>query len=160
MSSDHGKVRSEHVRRARITSIAIMAENKTKPTEVSVNDYVDALPDEVKRSDSKKLIELMRRLTGEVPKMWGPSIVGFGSLHYKHETGREGDMPLVAFSPRKASIVIYGMNSFPEAAASATSLGKCKLEGSCLHIKKLADVDLNILDDMIVKSMAARLKDK
>lgn len=137
-----------------------MAENKTKPTQVSASNYVDALPDEVKRSDSNKLIELMQQRTGEAPKMWGPSIIGFGSFHYQYETGREGDMPMVAFSPRKASLVIYGMNSFPEAAALATSLGKCKLEGSCLHIKKLADIDLNILDDMIAKSMAARLKDK
>ncbi len=139
---------------------AIMAENKTKPTQVSANDYVDALTDEVKRSDSKKLIELMQQRTGEAPKMWGPSIIGFGSFHYQYETGREGDMPVVAFSPRKAALVIYGMNSFPEAAALAISLGKCKLEGSCLHIKKLADIDLNVLDDMIAKSTAARLKDK
>lgn len=137
-----------------------MAENKTKPTEVSVDEYIDALPDEVKRTDSKKIIALMQRLTGEAPKMWGPSIVGFGSFHYKYETGREGDMPITAFSPRKPAIIIYGMNSFPEAADLVGKLGKCKLEGSCLHIKNLADIDTKILKNMIAKSIAARLKGK
>src|SRR5579875_4104642 len=136
-----------------------MPENKTKPTKVSVSDYIKALPDEVKRTDSITLVNLMQRLTGEKPKMWGASIVGFGTIHYKYESGREGEMPITAFSPRKPAIVIYGMNSFPEARELTKMLGKCKLEGSCLHIKKLADVDLKILESMIVKSInAARQK--
>ncbi len=135
-----------------------MPENKTKPTHVSVDQYIDALPDQVKRSDSKKIVELMQGLTGEAPQMWGPSIVGFGSVHYKYETGREGDMPVAAFSPRKPAIVIYGMNSFPEAADFVGKLGKCKLEGSCLHIKKLADIDMDVLNNMIAASILARRK--
>jgi hypothetical protein len=132
-----------------------MAENKTKSTKVNVDDYVDALPEEAKRTDSKTLIKLMERLTGEKPKMWGPSIVGFGNVHYKYESGREGDMPIAAFSPRKPAIAVYGMNSFPEATGLMAQLGKCKLQGSCLHIKRLADIDLQILEAMIVKSIGA-----
>ncbi len=132
-----------------------MAENKTKPTSVSVSDYIEALPQEGKRADSKTLIKLMQRLTGEKPKMWGPSIVGFGSVHYEYESGREGDMPLVAFSPRKPAIVIYRMSNFPEANELTAKLGKCKLQGSCLHIKSLAGVDLKILETMILKSVSA-----
>ncbi len=136
-----------------------MAENKTKPTKVSVSDYIDALPDEAKRTDSKTLIKLIQRLTGEKPKMWGPAIVGFGNVHYEYESGRKGDTPVVAFSPRKPAIVVYGMNNFPEANELTAKLGKCKLHGSCLHIKRLADIDLQILETMIVKSMdAARQK--
>lgn len=108
-----------------------MAENKTTPTKVSVIDYVKALPDEVKRTDSKALVKLMQQLTGEKPRMWGSSIIGFGTIHYKYESGREGDMPITAFSPRKSAIVIYGMNNFPKAGELTKMLGKCKLEGSC-----------------------------
>ena len=132
-----------------------MAENKTKPTKVSISKYLDALPDEAKRADSKALIKLMQQLSGETPKLWGSSIIGFGSIHYKYESGREGDMPVAAFSPRKPAIVIYGMNNFPEAQGLAAKLGKCKLEGSCLHIKRLADIDLQILESMLVKSVSA-----
>jgi hypothetical protein len=132
-----------------------MAENKTKPTSVSVTDYIDALPQESQRADSKTLLKLMQKVTGEKPKMWGPSIIGFGSIHYRYETGREGDMPLAAFSPRKSAIVIYRMNSFPEAKELTQQLGKCKLEGSCLHIKKLADIDLKQLEQLLRKSIAA-----
>ncbi len=132
-----------------------MTENKTRPTEVSVSDFVKGLPDEGKRTDSKALVNLMQRLTGEKPKMWGSCIVGFGTIHYRYESGREGDMPITAFSPRKSAIVIYGMNNFPEASELTNMLGKCKLDGSCLHIKRLADVDLKVLESMIVKSIDA-----
>ena len=132
-----------------------MAENKTKPTNIRVSAFLDALPDETKRTDSKVLVKLMQRVTGEKPTMWGPSIVGFGAVHYKYETGREGDMPIAAFSPRKSGIVVYGMNNFPEANQLSAKLGKCKLQGSCLHIKRLVDIDLKLLENMIAKSMAA-----
>src|SRR5579872_3834373 len=85
-----------------------MADNKTKPTKLSVSSFIGALTDETKRADAKSLVKLMQRATGEEPKMWGPSIIGFGSYHYTYESGREGDMPLVGFSPRKAATVLYG----------------------------------------------------
>src|ERR1035438_8731774 len=84
-----------------------MADNKTKPTRTSVTSFIDALPDETRRTDARALVKLMRGATGEKPKMWGPSIIGFGSYHYKYDTGREGDAPLAAFSPRKAATVLY-----------------------------------------------------
>jgi hypothetical protein len=92
-----------------------MADNKTKPTKLSVAAYIDALTDETKRADAKALVKLMQSATGERPKMWGPSIVGFGSYHYTYESGREGDMPLAGFSPRKAATVLYGEEPHGEA---------------------------------------------
>ena len=89
-----------------------MAGNKTKPTEVSVAAYIEAIADESKRADAKALVKLMQTASGEKPKMWGPSIIGFGSYHYKYESGREGDMPVIAFSPRKAATVLYGAIGF------------------------------------------------
>ena len=84
-----------------------MADNKTKPTNVSVATFIDALTDQTKRADAKALVKLMQSATGEKPTMWGPSIIGFGSYHYTYDSGREGDMPVVSFSPRKAATVLY-----------------------------------------------------
>src|SRR6202158_2315504 len=89
--------------------VQVTPENKTKPTKVSVAAFIAALTDETKRRDAKALITLMQTASGEKPQMWGPSIIGFGSYHYKYESGREGDMPLIAFSPRKAATVLYGL---------------------------------------------------
>src|SRR5579864_9378634 len=94
-----------------------MPENKTKATKLSVAAFIDALPDETKRADAKALVKLMQTATGEKPKMWGPSIVGFGSYHYKYESGREGDTPVVGFSPRRAANVLYGVTSFSDSDA-------------------------------------------
>jgi hypothetical protein len=132
-----------------------MPENKTKETKQSVSAYIDALADETRRADAKALIKLLQSVTGEKPKMWGPSIVGFGSYHYKYETGREGDMPLACFSARKSATVVYGMG-FTDAEALLGKLGKHTISGSCLHIKKLADVDQKVLEKLVVKSVAAR----
>jgi hypothetical protein len=132
-----------------------MPENKTKPTTVSVTAYIDAIADETRRADAKTLIKLMQRATGEKPKMWGPSIIGFGSYHYTHDSGREGDMPVACFSPRKAATVLYQMTGFSESPALLAKLGKHAVSGSCLHIKKLADVNLTVLDELIAKSVAA-----
>jgi hypothetical protein len=132
-----------------------MAENKTKPTNVSVAAFIDAIADETRRADAKALVKLMQRATGEKPKMWGPSIVGFGSYHYTHDSGREGDMAVACFSPRKAATVLYQMTGFNESAALLARLGKHTTSGSCLHIKKLADVDPKVLEELIVKSVAA-----
>ena len=132
-----------------------MPENKTKPTNVSVSGFIESL-DETRREDARSLVKLMQSATGEKPKMWGPSIVGFGSHHYKYDTGREGDIPLACFSPRKAGTVVYNMGAFGESDPLRAKLGKHKIDGSCLHIKKLADVDQAVLKAMIVKSVEAK----
>jgi hypothetical protein len=133
-----------------------MAENKTKPTKVSVAAYLAALPDAAKRADAKVLVKLMQGVTGEKPAMWGPSIIGFGSCHYKYESGREGDMPMIAFSPRKAATVVYGAIGFDGAPALLAKLGKHTTGKGCLYVKKFADVDEKILEKMIVKAIAAK----
>jgi hypothetical protein len=133
-----------------------MAENKTKPTKVSVAAFIDALTDETRRADAKTLVKLMQSATSEKPKMWGPSIIGFGSYHYKYESGREGDMPLAGFSPRKAATVLYGMIGFTESEALLAKLGKYTAGAGCLYIKKLADVDQKVLESLVLKSIAAK----
>jgi hypothetical protein len=136
-----------------------MAENKTKATKVSVAGFVGALSDQAKRADAKALIQLMQKAAGEKPKMWGPSIIGFGSYHYKYESGREGDMPLIGFSPRKPATVLYNMTGFSGAEALLAKLGKHTTGKGCLYIKKLADVDQQVLEAMAAKAVtAARAK--
>ena len=132
-----------------------MADNKTKPTELSVAAFIDALTDQTRRADAKALVKLMQNATGEKPKMWGPSIIGFGSYHYTYDSGREGDMPVVGFSPRKAAIVLYGMTGLSGSEALLATLGKHTTGKGCLYIKKLADVDQKLLEAMVVKSVAA-----
>ncbi len=132
-----------------------MAENKTKPTVVSVPAFLDACADEARRADAKALAKLMQKVTGDKPKMWGPSIVGFGSYHYVYESGREGDMPIVGFSPRKAANVLYGTIGFAGAEALLAKLGKHTTGKGCLYIKKLADVDLKVLEALVKKAVAA-----
>ncbi|HEY4960766.1 MAG TPA: DUF1801 domain-containing protein [Candidatus Limnocylindrales bacterium] len=133
-----------------------MGENKTKPTEVSVAAFVDAITDVTKRADAKALVKLMQKASGEKPKMWGPSIIGFGSIHYKYDSGREGDMPLIGFSPRKAANVLYGAIGFSGAEALLAKLGKHTTGKGCLYIKKLSDVDQTVLETLVVKSLAAK----
>jgi hypothetical protein len=128
------------------------SENKTKPTKVSVMAFINAVEDPTRRADAKALVNLMKDATGEKPAMWGPSIVGFGSYHYKYETGREGDMPLVGFSPRKPATVLYGLR---RAEDLLPKLGKHTTGKGCVYIKKLADVDAAVLKKMIVESVAA-----
>jgi hypothetical protein len=130
------------------------SENKTKPTKVSVTAFIAAVADESRRADAKVLLKLMQTASGEKPKMWGPSIIGFGSYHYKYETGREGDMPLVGFSPRKAATVLYFTKDFKDAEPLLAKLGKCSASKGCLYVKKLEDVDLQVLETLIVKSVA------
>ena len=133
-----------------------MADNKTKPSAVSVTAFVNAITDPAKRADAKALVKLMQSAVGEKPKMWGPSIIGFGSYHYKYESGREGDMPVIAFSPRKAATVLYGLTGFNEAAALLAKLGKHTTGKGCLYIKKLADVDQHVLEALVVTSLVAK----
>jgi hypothetical protein len=132
-----------------------MADNKTKPTKLSVAAFIDALTDPTRRADAKALVKLMQSAAGEKPKMWGPSIIGFGSYHYKYESGREGDMPVIAFSPRKAATVLCGLIGLSEAAALLARLGKHTTGKGCLYIKKLADVDQQVLEALVIKSVAA-----
>src|SRR5476649_464151 len=132
-----------------------MAENKTKPTKLSVPAFIAAVTDATRRADAKALVKLMQSATGEKPKMWGPSIIGFGSYHYKYESGREGDMPLIGFSPRKPALVVYGLGAD---ASDLTKLGKHKTDGGCVYIKKLADVDQKVFETLISKSVAKQKK--
>jgi hypothetical protein len=132
-----------------------MAENKTKPTKASVAAFVHGLADQSQRADAKALVKLMLRATGEKPKMWGPTIVGFGSYHYTYDSGREGDMPLAGFSPRKAAIVLYIMTGFSGSEGLLAKLGKHTTGKVCLYVKRLADVDQNVLEELVVKSVAA-----
>ena len=133
-----------------------MADLKTKPTQLSVAAFVDALTDPVRRADAKALVKLMQTATGEKPKMWGPSIIGFGSYHYAYDSGREGDMPLAGFSPRKAASVLYIGIGSSNAEALLARLGKHTTGKGCLYIKKLADVDLKVLEQLITQSSEGR----
>lgn len=126
-----------------------MAENKTKATEASVESYLKKLPAE-RRTDALAIAKIMEAVSKQKPKMWGAAIVGFGSYHYRYDSGREGDMPLVCFSPRKDAIVVYGMGSADKALLE--KLGKHKLSGSCLHIKKMSDVDAAVLKKLVAAS--------
>lgn len=132
------------------------AENKTKVTGSSVGAFVDVIEDETRRADAKALVKLMQDATGEKAKMWGPSIVGAGTYHYKYESGREGDSPLVGFSPRKAASVLYGVTGFSGAEDMLAQLGKHTMGKGCLYIKKLSDVDRKVLEKLIVEAVAAR----
>ncbi len=132
-----------------------MAANKTKPTKLSVAAFIAAIGDAARRADAKALVKLMQSAAGEKPKMWGPSIIGFGSYHYKYESGREGDMPLIGFSPRKAANVLYGMNAASDSQAMLAKLGKCTTGKGCVYIKKLADVDHEVLGALASKAVAA-----
>jgi hypothetical protein len=133
-----------------------MADNQTTPTKLSVAAFIDALTDQARRADAKALVKLMQAATGEKPTMWGPSIIGFGSCHYTYDSGREGDMPLAGFSPRKAATVLYIGLGTPGSEALLAKLGKHTTGKGCLYIKKLADVDQEVLEALIVKSIAAR----
>lgn len=128
-----------------------MAENKTRPTDDSVTDFLSNVDHETRREDSFKLLEMMAEITGEEAVLWG-NIVGFGSYHYKYESGREGDMPLVAFSPRKQSMTVYIMPGFDKYDEMLSQLGKHKIGKACLYINKLADVNEAVLRDLIKHS--------
>lgn len=127
---------------------------KTQITEVKVKDFLNNITDAQKRDDSMVIVDLMSTLSKEEPKMWGPSIVGFGKYHYKYESGHEGDMCILGFSPRKAALVIYFTGGFtqkyPELLAK---LGKYKASKGCLYIKRLTDIDVDVLKQMLQKSI-------
>ena len=136
-----------------------MAENKTKPTKASVDKFIKSQPDEQVRKDCAVISKLMSEATGEKPTMWGPAIIGFGSYHYKYATGREGDMPIVGFSPRKQNLTLYVSMSGEEQAELFKKLGKHTTSKACLYIKRLSDVDLTTLKK-IIKGSVKRLKSR
>ncbi|MEQ1753865.1 MAG: DUF1801 domain-containing protein [Micropepsaceae bacterium] len=133
-----------------------MAENKTKPTKGSVSSFINAVADETRRADAKQLVKLMQSVTGEKPAMWGPSIIGFGTHHYVHDSGREGDMPLVGFSPRKPAQVLYALTGSPGAEALLAKLGKFTMGKGCVYVKKLSDIDVKVLEKLVRASVAAK----
>ena len=134
-----------------------MAEIKTKPTAKSVEKFLKSIDDDEKREDSLKLLKLMKQVTRAQPKMWGDSIVGFGDYHYKYASGREGDWFLCGFSPRKQNISIYIMCGFKPYAPLMKKLGNHKAGASCLYIKRLSDVEVPVLKELLADSVK-RLK--
>lgn len=126
-----------------------MAQNKTTETEKSVTEFIDNITDDTKRNDCFELIKIIKKLTKLEPKMWGPSIVGFGSHHYKYESGREGDNANFAFSPRASSIALYLSANFDNRAELLKQFGKHKADKGCVHIKTVAEIDKNVLTKMI-----------
>jgi hypothetical protein len=130
-----------------------MAQNKTVPTDQSVDEFLNAVPDERKRKDSFAILELMQQVTGLEPTMWGDKIVGFGSYHYKYDSGREGDMMLTGFSPRKQNLSLYIMGGLENYRDLLEKLGRHSTGGSCLYIKRLDDVDLSTLKRLIDESV-------
>lgn len=131
-----------------------MAELKTKKNDSDIIEFLNKIDNEEKKTDCFKLLELFEQLTNETPKMWGTSIVGFGSYHYKSDSGREGEWFLTGFSPRKQNLTIYIIAGFGEYDDIMQNLGKYKTGSSCLYVKKLADIDLEKLKTLVEKSVA------
>jgi hypothetical protein len=132
------------------------AGRKTLPTDGDVHAFIDSIDDEHRRVDSHELVALMQAATGDVPRMWGESIIGFGTYRYRYASGREGQTAAVAFSPRKAALTLYGIASNADAAERFDALGSCRRGKGCLYIKRLSDVDLAVLRSMINDAYAAR----
>lgn len=135
-----------------------MAELKTKKSELNVADFIKGIDDEGKRADCRRLLSLMGQITGERPAMWGTSIVGFGSYHYRYDSGQEGDWFLTGFSPRKQALTLYIMSGFTRYGALMKKLGKYRTGKACLYLKRLDDVDPEILEDLIRESVAHKRK--
>ena len=124
-------------------------QNKTRPTDAGVDTFLDAVDNERRRKDARTVKAMMERITGWEPKMWGPSIVGFGEYHYRYDSGREGDFLITGFSPRKKALTIYIMPGFARYDALMGKLGKYKTGRSCLYINQLDDVDLSVLEKLM-----------
>ena len=129
-----------------------MSQNKTRPNTSSVTLFIEAVDDDLKKADCYTLIDLMKDITGKEAVMWGPSIIGFGSYHYKYDSGREGDMMLTGFSPRKQNLTLYIMAGFAKYEKLMRKLGKHKTGKSCLYIKRLSDVNIDVLTELIKAS--------
>jgi hypothetical protein len=137
-----------------------MSEPMTKPTDANVEDFLNAVEHPQRKEDGFELLRIMREITKEEPVMWGPSIVGFGTYHYKYESGREGDMLVTGFSPRKRSLSLYIMSGFDEYDELLGKLGKHRVGKSCLYINKLADVDISVLKELIRKSVKKLIEEQ
>lgn len=131
-----------------------MAENKTKPTQVDVDDYVAAKANEQQQLDCRKLMALLRQATGQSPKMWGPSIVGYGSYRYRYDSGRTGGAPLAGFAIRGRDLVVYLMAEGPEQTELLSRLGKHRIGKSCLYFKRLSDLDGSVLEKLVSNSVS------
>ena len=131
-----------------------MAGPKTKPTAVSVESHIAALANDEQRNDAERLVALMRKVTKQEPRMWGPSIVGFGSYHYKYASGYEGDSALAAFAARGRELVVYIAESVEGRDALLAKLGKHRTGKVCVYIRRLADVDLKVLEQLVARSVA------
>ncbi|NER82486.1 MAG: DUF1801 domain-containing protein [Leptolyngbya sp. SIO1D8] len=131
-----------------------MSELKTQPNDASVEAFIQSVNDEKRRNDCLILLPIMQRITQKAPKMWGSSIIGFGSYHYKNRSSREGDWFMTGFSPRKREMTVYIMPGFQDYAALLEKLGKHRLGKSCLYIKRLSDVDMPTLEDLITRSIS------
>ncbi|HZV69526.1 MAG TPA: DUF1801 domain-containing protein [Saprospiraceae bacterium] len=132
-----------------------MAKNITTETEVSVTDFINSYVDtQQKKDDSFRLIDLMREWSGFEPKMWGPTIIGFGSYHYKYESGHEGDCPIIGFSPRKTEFSLYVYSPTEKSKELLNDLGKFKIGKSCIYVKKLSDINVQILEELCKISIA------
>lgn len=129
-----------------------MSANKTKPGDGDVQAFLDGVENEKRRTDALEVFALMKRITGEEPRLWGPSIVGFGEHRYKYESGREGDWFVAGFSPRKQALTLYIMSGFSRHDELMARLGKYTTGKSCLYIKKLEDVDLDVLEELVKRS--------
>ena len=130
-----------------------MAANKTQPTKQSVESFINAVENEQRKKDGFEVLELMKEITGEDPVLWGPSLIGFGKYHYKYESGREGNFFRTGFSPRKTALTLYIMSGFSRYDDLMNKLGKYKTGKSCLYVKKLDDVDLEVLRELIEESL-------
>lgn len=131
-----------------------MSENKTQPTDVSAAAFLDAIEGEERREDCRTLLAMMSRITGKPAVMWGPSIVGFDTYHYRYESGREGDWAVTGFSPRKGDISVYLTAGSADQAELLARLGRHRMGKACLYIRRLADVDLGVLEQLIASSVA------
>lgn len=129
-----------------------MQNPQSQLSDIDVEEFVASLEDEQKREDSRQLIAIMQETSGQRPVMWGANMIGFGSYHYKHASGREGDMMVLGFSPRKAAISLYGLIFYEENTSPLTRLGKHKAGKGCLYVKRLADIDISVLKEMIKQS--------
>ena len=130
-----------------------MAEPKTKPTKASVKEFLNQIPDKERREDCFAVAKIMEEITGDKPKMWGPSIVGFGTWHYKYASGREGDWPVAAFSPRKKDLTLYLTVGFEKHTELMQKLGKHSTGKSCLYIKRLSDIHMPTLKKLLKVSI-------
>jgi len=132
-----------------------MAKNKTTVTEIDVFDFINSyVENELKKSDSLELIKLMSKWSGFEPKMWGPTIIGFGSYHYKYASGHEGDAPMLGFSPRKAQFSLYIYSKTNKSDELLEEFGKFKMGKACIYVKKLADIDISILEQICMETIA------